>query len=364
MLLFRRLDKYLLGVSVLLVFVGLTMIYSTTFSEGGGNALVIRQSVFAAAGLIFLLVFARLDYHYFQKIALLLYIIAVLSLIGVLFFGLQVGGSSRWFDLGIVRLQPVEFVKLALIIFLAAFFQKRLHQMSRFRNIIISGVITALPVFLTLLQPDLGSALVLVAVWLGLLLSSGVKKRHLAWLLLILVILSLIGWFYFLQDYQKERVFSFLDPTADPKGRGYSAIQSMTAVGSGGVWGRGFGRGVLSQLRFLPERQTDFIFASLAEELGLVGASFLLVLIVIWFFRILKVAQSSRDNFGLFLSLGIFYSLAVQAVINIAMNIGLMPVTGIPLPLVSYGGSSLIISLVSVGVLQSVLIHSQPVRFD
>jgi len=214
------------------------------------------------------------------------------------------------------------------------------------------------------MQPDLGSTLVLFSIWLGMLLVSGAKKSHLAGLLVILLIFTVLAWAFFLQDYQKNRVFSFLDPTSDPQGQNYNAIQSITAVGSGGITGRGFGRGVVSQLRFLPERQTDFIFASLAEELGFFGAGFLLALLFWWFMRIIKVARDSSENFGFFLVFGIFCFFFVQSTINIGMNIGLLPITGVPLPLVSYGGSSMLVSLVALGIVESVLVHAQPVKFD
>lgn len=357
-------DKYLFGLSILLFLVGLLMIYSTTFGDPEFRGLPLRQSVFFLIGLIVLIVFSSLDYRYLLRISWVLYLAALILMVAVLLFGINLKGSVRWFNLGFTQFQPVEFAKLALIVFLAAFFHKRLNQMSNFKNVAAATLAAGIFVFLTLRQPDMGSSLVLLAVWFGLLLASGAKKKHIALLLLICVVLSAAGWFYFLEDYQKARVASFLNPLSDPQGRGYNAIQSITAIGSGGFFGRGFARGVVSQLRFLPERQTDFIFASLAEELGFVGACFLLLLLLIWFLRMARVVKIARENFGFFLSLGIFYYLFIQTAINIGMNVGLLPITGIPLPLVSSGGSSLIASMAAIGILESIIIHAQPVRFD
>ncbi|OGE80119.1 MAG: rod shape-determining protein RodA [Candidatus Doudnabacteria bacterium RIFCSPHIGHO2_01_FULL_43_23] len=364
LILLRRVDKYLLGASMFLVMVGFLMIYSTTFSESENIGLVTRQLVFFSIGLVLFFTFSSLDYKYLRRISVYIYVVGIALLVAVLFFGFDIRGTTRWFDLGVVQLQPVEYMKLALIIMLATFFQRRLPAMTQFKNIIFSFLLTLLPIALVMMQTDLGSAMVLAAIWLGMLLACGIKKQHLLWLVLALVIFSLLVWFVFLADYQKDRVFSFLDPNMDPQGKGYNAIQSITAVGSGGLAGQGFARGIVSQLRFLPERQTDFIFASLAEELGFVGASLLIIIFGFWFFRMAHVIRDSRENFGFFLALGIFIYFFVQSGINIAMNIGLLPITGLPLPLVSYGGSSLIVSLVALGVMENVLIRSQGVSFD
>jgi len=359
----RRADKYLLIVSALLISVGLLMIYSTTHADQGLE-LFTRQIIFAAGGVLLLVFFAVLDYRYLRRLNGYIYAAGVASLAGVLFFGFNIRGSQRWYDLGFFQLQPVEFMKLALIIFLASFFSRKISQMHLKKNVAISLLAAIVPVALTLLQPDLGSAIVLGGIWFGMLLASKVNKKHIAFLLLGLLVVSVFAWFYILEDYQKNRVLTFLDPAADPQGTGYNAVQSITAVGSGGFFGRGFARGVVSQLRFLPERQTDFIFASLAEELGLLGSSFLLVLLFLWFQRMVKIMHDSRENFGMLLALGIFVYLFVQTFVNIGMNIGIMPITGIPLPLISYGGSSMVTSLIAIGILLSISIRTQPVRFD
>lgn len=353
-----------MGISLLLVSVGLLMIYSTTFSGSAYPSLLVRQSISLGIGLVFLFLAASIDYRYLRRLSVAGYGLSVILLVGVLIIGREISGSTRWFNLGFYQFQPVEFAKLALIVVLAAFFHTHLRQMHKFKYFFFSSLIAAVPIGLTLIQPDLGSALVLGFIWLGMLLASGVRKSHLSLLVVFFVIAASASWIFILQDYQKHRVETFFNPASDPLGRGYNALQSIIAVGSGGITGRGLARGVVSQLRFLPERQTDFIFASLAEELGFVGTVFLLGLLAAWYMRIIRVIRESRDNFGFFLSLGIFCYLFVQSAVNIAMNIGIMPITGIPLPLISYGGSSLLICLISVGILESVLIHGQTVKFS
>ncbi|HLC45183.1 MAG: rod shape-determining protein RodA [Candidatus Doudnabacteria bacterium RIFCSPHIGHO2_01_FULL_50_11] len=359
----QKMDLYLLGISGLLVLIGLLMIYSTTFASGSRSELLPRQLISLAVGLAALFALSLFHYRTLQRLSVAVYILAAASLAGVLAIGRVVKGSTRWFDLGVAQFQPVEFTKLALIIFLAAFFSKHLSRITELRYFLFSLVVAAVPIGLTLMQPDLGSALVLGCIWFSLLIASGTKRRYVVILLLLAMIGTMVSWSMFLPDYQKNRIESFFNPGSDPKGSGYNAIQSITAVGSGGLLGRGFARGVVSQLRFLPERQTDFIFASLAEELGLLGALLLLGLLLLWYIRMLRVVRESQDNFGYFLSLGIFAYLFFQSCVNIGMNIGLLPITGIPLPLVSYGGSSLLASLAAIGILQSVHIRAQLTRF-
>jgi rod shape determining protein RodA len=197
-----------------------------------------------------------------------------------------------------------------------------------------------------------------------MLLASGMNKKHLFAIIIFLALLALLGWFFVLHDYQKDRIYTFLNPGVDPRGSGYNVLQSIIAVGSGGLFGRGVGRGLQSQLKFLPERQTDFIFASTAEELGLLGSLFVLAIFAVLLYRLVKTAQRSRDNFGMYLSLGIFFMLLTQVVINVSMNLGIMPVTGIPLPFLSFGGSSLIATFAALGIAQSIVARQKAVKFN
>ena len=358
---FRYFDVYVFGSSTLLLVLGLLMIYSTTL-ESATN-LMWRQLLFALVGFGGMFMLAFFDYRKIKKSTAILYIVIVLALVFVYFWGANIRGSSRWIDLGFFRIQPAEFAKLIMIIIMAKFLDQAGEKIKDFRYVILSGIYVGIPLILVLIEPDLGSALVILAIWLGLLLFSKINKRHLAVLMLIMVVASGLSWFFVLEDYQKNRIYTFLDPNRDPQGRGYNVIQSIIAVGSGSITGRGVGHGLQSQLKFLPERQTDFIFASTAEELGLLGSGFILSMFGVMLVRMIKAAQSARDNFGMYLALGIFIMFLTQFVINVGMNLGIVPVTGIPLPLVSYGGSSLITTLLSLGLLQSIVARQKAVRF-
>ncbi len=235
--------------------------------------------------------------------------------------------------------------------------------MKAFRYVLLSLLYVSIPVLLILIEPELGSALVVLFTWFAMLMFSKMNKKHLLMLLVIFLVLGFLGWNFLLEEYQKQRVFTFLNPYEDPLGEGYNVLQSIIAVGSGELFGRGLGRGLQSQLKFLPERQTDFIFASTAEELGLLGSGVILALYLVLFIRLMKAAAVARDNFGMYLSLGILFMLLIQVFINIGMNVGLFPVTGIPLPLLSYGGSSLIVTLLALGLVESVIARRKALKF-
>src|SRR3989338_7697552 len=359
---FRYFDLYIFGSSTLLLILGLLMVYSTT--QSSPTNLLGRQLIYSIIGFIVLFSLAFFDYRKFRKSTGILYILIILSLILVWVFGRDVRGSTRWIDLGIFRLQPAEFAKLVMVVIMAKFLDQIGEKIKDLRYVILSAVYVGIPAVLVLIEPDLGSALVIFFTWLGMLLCSKMNKKHIVVLLLSIVVVSSFGWFFVLRDFQKNRIYTFLDPGLDPQGRGYNVLQSIIAVGSGSLTGRGVGRGLQSQLKFLPERQTDFIFASTAEELGLVGSLFVLTMFGVMFARIIKACKLARDNFVMYLTLGIFFMLLIQFLINIGMNVGLMPVTGIPLPLLSYGGSSLITTMLALGLVQSVIARQRAVRFD
>jgi len=355
-------DLFLFGSSTLLLFLGLLMVYSTTNNDTGTGSLL-RQALFAGIGLAGMFALAVYDYRRLKKLTPWLYLLTIALLLVVYFFGPVVRGSVRWIDLGFFRLQPAEFAKLAMVVVMAKFLAEQGDRMRNLRYIALSGLYLAVPMFLVLIEPDLGSSIIIFAVWLGMLLFSNINKRHMVYVMLAIAVFSVVAWFFILHDYQKDRVYTFLDPNRDPQGQGYNVLQSIIAVGSGQLWGRGVGRGLQSQLDFLPERQTDFIFASTAEELGLLGSAVILALYALMFFRLIQSCRSARDNFGMYLSLGVFIMLLSQVVINIGMNIGILPVTGIPLPLMSLGGSSLITTLLALGLVQSVVARQKAVRF-
>lgn len=358
---FKYFDLIIFGSSILLLFLGLLMIYSQT-SETGAN-LFIRQMIFAVIGIAAMFALAFFDYRNFRKATPWIYMVVIGSLVAVWWLAPVIRGSARWIDLGFFRFQPAEFAKLAMVIITAKVLDQQGEKIRDLRYVLLSLAYVIVPVGLILIEPDLGSALVVFFTWIGMLTFSKINKKHLMWMFVVFLILAILAWFFVLHDYQKQRVFTFLNPTADPQGQGYNVLQSIIAVGSGEYLGRGVGRGLQSQLKFLPERQTDFIFASLAEELGLVGSMLVLASFFLILWRLIKTMNRSRDNFGMYLSLGIFFMLLIQVIVNIGMNIGLLPVTGIPLPLVSYGGSSLLTTFLALGIVQSIVARQKTIRF-
>lgn len=359
----KNFDWVFFGAILALSAVGVMMIYSTGLAGPAEKGLWLRQLAAMGLGLAGMFFLSSLDYRFFRKSSVALYLFSLALLVLVLLAGQDIRGSRRWFSAGPVNFQPAELSKLALIIILAKYFQVRAPFLRKFRYVLLSFLYAALPAALIMLQPDLGSALVHVGIWGGMLLAASIPKRFLVYLLLLFVMSAGIAWQFALADYQKDRIHTFLDPTADPLGRGYNVIQSMVAVGSGGLFGRGLTRGLQSQLKFLPERQTDFIFASTVEELGFFGGILVLIFFAVILLRILRQARRSADSFGSMLAVGAFSLLLVQITVNVGMNLGLLPVTGITLPFLSYGGSSLLISFLLAGLIQSLSIHSTPVRF-
>src|SRR3989344_629495 len=336
----KRFDFVLLAAIILIILAGLATLYSIGVTSG--ESIFSRQLLALGIGLAVFFTAAFLDYRAVSQYARFFYVLAVVLLIAVLFIGGEVRGSNRWIPLGGFNLQPVEFAKIALILVLAKFFTKKRGEVRDAKVLTHSVVFMLILMVLVLLQPDLGSAIMLFAIWATLLIFTPVKKKHIAVLLVLLLLVGAAGWYGFLHDYQKDRILTFVNPEADPQGTGYNVRQSIIAVGSGEFLGRGLGRGFQSHLKFLPERHTDFIFASFAEELGFLGSSLLLVAFGLMFWRLILIARRSADSLGFYLVLGVAALIIIQVFINTAMNIGLMPVTGITLPLVSYGGSSLI----------------------
>lgn len=343
----------MLSATYLLLGVGLLTIYSLSDGFPHQNIFV-RQSVFAVLGTLALFLFPVFDYRHLSKLSTSIYFLMTGTLSFVLFFGSTIRGTSGWIQIAGFQFQPVEFSKIVLIIFLASFISQKRSELGDFIRLVVSFALTSLLVFLVLKQPDLGSALVLVGIWFFMVIVSGIRKRHLAFLGIFFSVLALVGWF-FLAPYQKDRIFTFLHPDQDRQGSGYNVFQSLVAVGSGGIGGKGLGHGSQSQLQFLPERHTDFIFAVVSEELGFIGAGLVLFLFGILLFRIVGVALSARDNFGYLLGMGFASFLFIQIFVNIGMNIGVLPVTGIPLPLLSYGGSSLLSVFLGLAIIQNIV---------
>ncbi len=359
----ERYDWLLTGAVFLLVSFGLLSLFS--LSEVSPFPYFHRQLLWAGAGFVVLVLASFIDFRLFRTqsaAVLIFYLLAVLLLAAVLAGSFAVRGVEAWLRFGDIFLQPVELAKLALIILLAKFFSKRHIEIYRLQHLMVSGAYMAIPAGLVLLQPDLGSAIILVIIWVSIVLFSGMKLRH---FLLLFIIFSLVAWGAWnltLAPYQKARITAFLDPYADPKGAGYQMIQSMIAVGSGQVWGKGLGYGSQTHLHFLPEAETDFIFAAFAEEWGFAGVLIMLTILFIVLWRSIAISQSSADNFSRLYALGFAAYVFVQSFIHIGMNMGVLPITGITLPFVSYGGSSLVTLLIGVGILQNIKINSRPVR--
>ncbi|MFA5962227.1 MAG: rod shape-determining protein RodA [Parcubacteria group bacterium] len=354
---FFKLDWVILVTVALLVAIGFLALYSVSRGDLGidlGNFR--KQLISAVVGIVLMFGIAFFDYRALSFFSTKLYFATLAVLFLVLFLGTKIRGTTGWIGVGSFNIQPVEMAKLAMVVFLASFFSKKKSQLSIVVRITTSVILIFFPVYLIIKQPDFGSAMVIVVSWAALLSISGISKKNLLILFLIGSVISYSGWFL-LRPYQKERLINFVNPYNDPRGSGYNVIQSMVAVGSGGLFGKGLGHGSQSQLNFLPEKHTDFIFAVIAEEMGFLGAAAVLFLLSLLLYRIKEVARSAGDNFGYLLAVGIMMMLFSQILVNVGMNIGVMPVAGVPLPFLSYGGSSLVAVFASIGIVQSIYIH-------
>lgn len=359
---FFKLDWILIITAILLLGLSLAILYPISSLGGELNKEkdnFFRQVVFIGIGLVVFLIFAFSDYRNWRTASSYLFFLSVFSLFLVLLFGKTIRGTSGWLNLGFFNIQPVEPFKLIIVVVLAKYFSLNAKKIQNVKHVFSSFIPVLVSLAFILKQPDLGSALVILGIWVGVLLISGIKKHHLFILLVGLLIIFLAGWNFFLKDYQKERIHVLLNPAADPLGAGYNVIQSTVAVGSGGFWGKGLGHGSQSQLNFIPEKHTDFIFAVIAEELGFSGAMFVFVLLAILLIRLFAIARASRDNFGKIMVGGFAIIISLQAMINIGMNIGLVPVAGISLPLLSYGGSALISTLAMLGIAENVYLRNR-----
>ncbi len=347
-------DWLLLVAVFLLICFSLSSLYSLGLGQDKTFNLLNKQIIFSVLGIILMFVISFFDYRWWKFLSVWLYFVSIILLILVLFFGKTLGGTTGWFVLGNFSFQPVELAKLFVIIFLSRSFTKWINEKYQV-SLWLKSFFIILPVcLLILIQPDFGSMAVIFSIWILMLILTGVKKKHILIFFLIILITAIFSWQFLLLDYQQDRILTFINSDIDPLGTGYNVHQSMIAVGSGGIWGRGLGLGTQSQLHFLPISEADFIFASISEELGFVGIIVIFVLYFIFFYRLFKIMCGIKDDFGLFLIFGLSAMFFVQVVINIGMCVGILPVTGLPLPFVSYGGSFLIISLISIGIIQSV----------
>lgn len=350
-------DWLLNGALFFIIAFGLVSLLSLS---GFTGAFFQRQLAWIAIGIVAFLFFSFLDYRIFRASGLFLlalYGAGMAALAALLVFAPVTRGIRGWFAIANIAVQPVEFMKLLMVLLIAKYFSKRHNEIAQMRHLVISGIYFAIPVLLVLLQPDLGSAFILLAIWIAVTLFSGIRWKHFAILALLLIVISVMAWFFALAPYQKARITTFLDPYQDPRGTGYNVIQSLIAVGSGQMWGKGFGYGSQTHLHFLPEAETDFIFAAFAEEWGFAGALALLSLYGVLLWRLIRIGFFSDNNFARLYILGFSTLIFTQVFIHIGMNVGVFPVTGITLPFMSYGGSSLISLMAGMGVVQSIRIH-------
>lgn len=366
--LFKNYDWFLLGSVVFLCAIGLAVLFSTTY-EVNIQSEASKQVFFMGLGFAGLFIFSRIDYRLYKSYSGILYIIvvALLAFLTVasklnLGIGKEAMGAVRWINLGFFQFQPSLLSQLMMAIIMAKYFSDNYEELRHWKAILKSLFYVGIPTVLVAMQPDLGSALVFMFMWGVMLIVSNARKIYVM-VLAIAGLAALPVFWLFLKDYQKQRVLTFMDPAADPMGSGWNIKQAMIAIGSGQWWGRGLGRGTQSQLNFIPEKHTDFIFASLAEELGFVGVSVTLGLFALIFYRGIRIAVLARDFFGTYLAIGILSILFVHVLVNVGMNMGLLPVTGIPLPFISYGGTPVLVDLFAIGILESIYRRYKKIDF-
>jgi rod shape determining protein RodA len=354
--LFYHLDWLLLGAVLVLAGVGVAMIYSTTF-DGLQDRVgpQFRTQLYAiGVGLVAMLICTIIDYRRLCEWSHLIYAGVALLLLYVLFFGVVAGGARRWIDLGPMNLQPSEFGRLALALVLAMFFAENRRGASNWSDLAIAGGFLALLTGLIARQPDLGTAVTLIPVFVGAAFAAGMRIKVLVVLALVAVVAAPVAWTFALKDYQKSRIQTFLDPEQDSRGAGYQQIQARITVGSGGLTGKGYLQGTQGQYKFLPVAHNDFIYSVLGEELGFVGVSATLGLYLLVILRALDAARLAKDRLGAYLVAGLITGFTFQVLYNITMSAGLAPVKGLTLPLMSYGGSSIIATLACFGLILNV----------
>lgn len=359
----RNLKLTILIIAVLIALVGLISIYSSTYQKEGEfwELVYKRQILWLILGIVLFFFFSNFDYRRLWDVTYFLYGFCLLLLFLVLALGIVRLGAQRWLKFIWFSIQPSEIVKLAMVIFLARYFSTKsagdlslqVDRAGPLRSLILPLLFTALPMGMIIEQPDLGSGIMLLVIFMIMLYLAGVRLKYILIFLLVIIACLPVLW-HLLRDYQKDRLLVFLNPNIDPLGAGYTVIQSKIAVGSGGLFGKGWLSGTQSQLRFLPESHTDFIFATFAEEWGFLGCAALLLLYYLLISKGISIARRSADNFGRLLASGISAMLGIQVFINIAMNLGLAPVVGLPLPLMSYGGSSMFLTFISLGILANI----------
>jgi rod shape determining protein RodA len=361
----RHFDFWLLGAVALLVIFGITMVRSAV----AGNIeleelnLVGRQLIFAVAGFVVILIVSAIDYRLWSSISRLMYIGTFLVLAVLYVVGAAVFGSARWFDTGVILIQPSELAKIIMILVLADYFSRNREGLDNLGTVFRSFLLTMGIVIWILLQPNLSTSIVMVVLWFALLWASGLRLKHLA-IFIGAGILLPVAAFPFLVDYQQRRIINFLFPDPNARhGEIYNIQQALISIGSGGLLGQGYGQGPQVQLRFLKVRHTDFIFSAMAHEFGFVGTILVVLVLIFVIWRCLRAARLAGDTFGALIAYGVATLIAFQAIVNIGVNLQLLPATGLTMPFVSYGGSSLLSSLLGIGLVESVILRHKTIEF-
>lgn len=358
---FKNFDWVIFSAVILLSAFGLMEVYSVALGLGSRDLVnFYKQAFFVGFGVVLLFLFTFIDYHFLKSLSRYLYWFGALILISVLIFGQTLNGTKGWFSIAGFGIQPVEFIKIILIIFLSGYFSNLATKVKTLRHFIFSLVSTLVFVGLIILQPDFGSALVLMSIWLVMVIMAGFDKKYFVVIGLSAVVLSGVAWFSF-KDYQKQRITTFLSPSYEScaKEECYNSFQAIIAVGSGGLTGKGVGFGSQSQLKFLPEAQTDFIFSVVAEELGFLGVILVLSFFGILYFRSISALKKINNDFGIYFILGLLGFILTHMFVNIGMNIGLLPIVGLPLPFISYGGSATLSLFMAIGIMENIIIKSK-----
>ena len=338
----------------------------TMSTFGQGVSLAPRQIIWLAVSLVAYFALSFIDMRFIRRtsVVMTLYGAAFVLLALVLVVSHPVLGARAWFSLGPVSFQPADLAKLAIIALLAKYLSRRYVEIGDYRHLVISGLYTLALALLILVEPDMGNTIIFATIWLGMMLVSGISKRHLAILGIIGILVGSVLWFGGLKPYQRERIISFVNPASDIHGAGYNAYQAKIAVGSGELLGKGIGYGTQSKLRFLPEYQTDFIFAAFAEEWGFVGVVLLLAVYALLFIRLAQIARTAATNFDAFFTLGVLLLFAAHTAIHVSISLGLLPVTGTTIPFMSSGGSHLVLEFGALGIVTSLARHGRSASRD
>ena len=361
----KRIDWLLIFFILPIISAGLVTMRSFIPEDGGGSFFN-KQIIWVIISLIVFFTISFIDFDFLKrtKVLVFIFLTSCFLLLALFVLGNVSNGAQSWFSFGGISIQPADFMKLVLVIVLAKYFSRRHVEIKDVKHIFISGFYAIIPFFLVLLQPDFGSAMIIFFIWLGMVFVSGISKKHLFLVFLSGVLIFAALWFFVFASYQKDRISNFLNPLANIHSSGYNVFQSTVAIGSGQMTGKGLGFGSQSRLKFLPEPQSDFIFAAYAEEWGFVGSILLLSLFSFIIWRILYLASFGASNFEMLFGMGIAIFFMSHILINIGMNLGIFPVTGIPLPFMSYGGSHLLTEFIGLGILMSMRRYSRGVHRD